>query len=145
MKTTKYKGYTVHSDGRIEKKCGTGYIRPADNGSGYLQMSVNEDGKSKSTKIHRFIWEAFNGSIPDGMTIDHIDSDKANNRLDNLQLLTHAENISKGNQKFTQSQLDEIQYHREELKWTQQRIADKFNVVQDTIHQIQKRGYKYVY
>ena len=144
MKTT-YKGYVVHSDGRIEKKCGSGYIRPADNGSGYLQMSVTADGKSKSTKIHRFIWEAFNGEIPDGLTIDHIDNNPANNRLYNLRLLTNVENASRGTQKFTQSQLDEIKYLRKELGWTQRNIAERFGVSQSTICYLEKKGFRYEY
>ena len=41
--------------------------------------------------FHRIVYEAFNGPIPQGMTIDHIDQDKANNRLSNLRLATYAQ------------------------------------------------------
>jgi hypothetical protein len=44
---------------------------------------------------HRFIWTYFNGPVPADVEIDHIDGDKLNNKLSNLQLLTHAENIRK--------------------------------------------------
>ena len=145
MKTTKHKGYTVHSDGSIEKKCGTGYIKPYLRKDGYLQMLVAEDGKHNSEYIHRFIWQAFNGEIPDGLTIDHIDNNPANNRLDNLQLLTNTENPSKANQIFTKAQLDEIRYLRNDLRWTQKRIANKFDVHPATIHYLQKKGFRYVY
>lgn len=41
---------------------------------------------------HRLVWEAANGSIPDGMEIDHLDGDKANNRVSNLQVVSGPEN-----------------------------------------------------
>ena len=145
MKTTNYKGYTVYSDGRIKKKDGSGYMRTYSSTKGYLLLELTVNGKRIRTSIHRLIWEAFNGPIPDGLTIDHIDNDKTNNRLDNLQLLTNAENNSKGHQIFTKSELEQIRYHREELRWTYKNIADKFGVHENTINKIQKKGYKYVY
>ena len=46
-------------------------------------------------KAHRFIWECFNGIIPDGKEIDHINNKRDDNRLCNLQLLTPKENSKK--------------------------------------------------
>jgi hypothetical protein len=46
-------------------------------------------------RVHRLIWEAFNGTIPDGYVVDHINGDKKDNRLENLQLLTWSENLLK--------------------------------------------------
>lgn len=44
-------------------------------------------------KAHRIIWEMRYGPIPEGMVVDHRDGNKSNNRLDNLRLATHAQNI----------------------------------------------------
>ena len=41
---------------------------------------------------HRLIWIMLLGSIPEGMQIDHIDGNPANNRLKNLRLATNREN-----------------------------------------------------
>ena len=42
--------------------------------------------------LHRVIWEESNGSIPSGMSVDHINGNKKDNRMENLQLLTAAQN-----------------------------------------------------
>jgi hypothetical protein len=47
---------------------------------------------------HRRIWEATNGPIPDGMTIDHIDGNSNNNSLSNLRLAdSYGQNQNRGN------------------------------------------------
>ena len=45
-----------------------------------------------SRPIHRLVWETFKGEIPEGLEIDHIDNNRKNNSLSNLQLVTRAEN-----------------------------------------------------
>lgn len=43
---------------------------------------------------HRIVWELFNGPIPEGKIIDHIDRDKANNRIENLRCVSQSENMT---------------------------------------------------
>ena len=61
----------------------------------YLIFCLCEKNKKKYYYVHRFIYECFKGAIPKGMEIDHYDSNKENNSLINLQLLSHKENIRK--------------------------------------------------
>lgn len=42
---------------------------------------------------HRIIWKMHNGSIPDGMVIDHINGDPFDNRLENLRMCTQHGNM----------------------------------------------------
>lgn len=66
-----------------------------DNGTGYKQVNLSKNGKTKKFYIHRLVWECFNEEIPDGYEIDHKDCNKSNNCLSNLQLLTRKANMLK--------------------------------------------------
>lgn len=46
--------------------------------------------------VSRLVWETFNGKIPEGMQVNHIDENPLNNRLDNLNLMTPKENTNYG-------------------------------------------------
>jgi hypothetical protein len=59
----------------------------------YIRFSPCKDGKYTKVAVHRAMWEAFVGPIPEGMEINHKNLDRADNRLENLELLTHRENI----------------------------------------------------
>lgn len=58
-------------------------------------------GTKYNTRMHRYVWEYYNGTIPDGYEVHHIDGDKSNNDISNLCLMTvhehkkyHSENLS---------------------------------------------------
>lgn len=59
----------------------------SDNGRGYLQLRVC----GKALFVHRVIFAMHHGRWPSAQ-LDHIDNDKANNRLENLREATPAEN-----------------------------------------------------
>ena len=62
---------------------------------GYLFFKLCENNKKINYLIHRFVYETFKGIIPKEKEIDHRDSNKKNNFISNLQLLSHKENIRK--------------------------------------------------
>ena len=83
-------GYIIHI---VKRKPNKG----KKNNYGYLTISVRKYGEKafKNYKCHRFIFECFYGVIPNKMQVDHIDDDRENNKLSNLQLLTPSQNIKK--------------------------------------------------
>lgn len=62
-------------------------IEPKPDKHGYLRLYVNKELKY----VHRLIMEAFNGYSD--LTVDHIDGNKRNNSLENLEYVTQKENV----------------------------------------------------
>ena len=98
-----YEGYMVSSEGRV-KSLGIGggnnskerLLKPGVTERGYHQVTLSKNGKRKNCRINRLVWEAFNGPIPEGMEINHINEDKSDNSLTNLNLMNHQDNCNWG-------------------------------------------------
>jgi len=59
-----------------------------DSSNGYREIRVNY----KRHYAHRLIWAYFNGAIPEGAQIDHINHDSTDNRIENLRVVSHQNN-----------------------------------------------------
>lgn len=57
------------------------------------QITLGKRPHRRCRKVHILVMEAFVGPCPEGMEVDHLDSDRANSRLDNLEYVTHKENV----------------------------------------------------
>lgn len=64
--------------------------RPSDNY--YTQVQLYKDGTDVYRFVHRLVAEAFLGTCPEGLQVDHINGRKADNRLCNLCYVTAREN-----------------------------------------------------
>lgn len=62
------------------------------NGHGYYQVSLSKKGKRKSYKVHRLVAEAFIPNTRKLNHINHIDGNKLNNNVTNLEWVTQQEN-----------------------------------------------------
>ena len=130
-----YEGlYSVSNFGRIRSEAkkwisgkggvlgkDTTFLKPFPNRSGYLYVIFSKNGMRKKYYIHPLIWDHFGNRKRNGrkLQIDHIDNNKLNNRIDNLQLLTPRENISKGhiqNGKKVGKYIG-VSWHKRNKKW----------------------------
>ena len=64
------------------------------NGNGYLTVTIRTGVKRGATRrVHVLVAEAFTGPKPPRMDVNHIDGDKTNNRVENLEYVTRSENL----------------------------------------------------
>lgn len=89
--------YSTTSDGFLIKRRGKGLIKQWPDKDGYLKYHLCQEPGTYNIYVHQVIWLFYNGEIPEGMTIDHVNGDKSDNRIENLQLLSAKENAVKGN------------------------------------------------
>lgn len=115
-------------------------------------MSLREKEVKKQCRVHRILWIAAHGIIPDGYVIDHINNDKLDNRLCNLQLLRPEENSTKAAKdglyltgedhpktKLTDEQKNDIITLYETEYYSVRRLAAMYGVSKSRIHQLVKR------
>lgn len=80
--------YFVSFDGKIMNRGGRELHRYLDR-HGYYYVSLG----GKKYKVHRLVASAFIGDV-DGKEVDHIDTNRKNNSLDNLRIVTRKENAN---------------------------------------------------
>lgn len=69
-------------------------LKPQKSSNGYLFVALSKGGETKQLLIHRLVANAF---MPNGAgEVNHIDEDKTNNTLSNLEWLSHKANINHG-------------------------------------------------
>lgn len=89
-----FENYQVSNMGRIYSKFTNKYRKPVLHKSGYYHIALQaKDGAKRFKMIHCLVMAAFVGPVPDGMEVDHVNCDKADNRLINLEYVTPNENI----------------------------------------------------
>jgi hypothetical protein len=87
--------YTGNYNSRREKP--ETIMTPRFNGNGYHQALLRKNGSRVNISNHLLVWDHFGNSPRNGreLCVDHIDNNKTNNHINNLQLLTHRQNVSK--------------------------------------------------
>ena len=86
------------ASGRLYNKKTKKEIAQHKTRAGYMIVNVPKPFGEKGYDpilAHRAIWESFNGEIPANMESDHINDERTDNRLCNLQLLTKQDNCKK--------------------------------------------------
>ena len=93
-----YTKYEVYPDGKIWSYTQKKWLKLATMKNGYQKVClVDNEGNKKSYLLHRVVWEAVTGSpIPKGYEINHISEVKTENFFENLQLMSHKENLNYG-------------------------------------------------
>ena len=85
---------------------------------GYYTVRARVNGVDYRLRSHRVVWEMFNGPIPKGWVIDHIDQCRTNNRIENLRLATDSMNgMNRKAPKHNSSGTKNVAWAKREGKW----------------------------
>jgi hypothetical protein len=87
-----FPGVFATEDGHVISAWGK-QLKPSFGPYGHAGVILYGDFGAKRRTVHSLVAEAFIGSRPDGMDINHKDRNPRNNRPENLEYLTHKENI----------------------------------------------------
>lgn len=101
-----YEGlYQVSNLGRVKSldrfvKTGMGtrhqeeiIVKPTTLNGGYLKIRLYKDGTTSGRLVHRLVAEMFKPNIENKTDVNHKNGDKTDNRVDNLEWVSHKENM----------------------------------------------------
>jgi len=83
--------YEVSNLGNVRRKVQN--LKLAISPNGYKTLSLSKNGKIITKLVHRLVAEAFIENIEDKEIVNHKDCNKINNTLENLEWVTHEENM----------------------------------------------------
>lgn len=145
-----YEGlYLISRDGDIYSKHRGKYLKPYLNPCGYLGVKLCKNGKNTSLSVHRILASTYSSPVEGRTEVNHIDGNKLNNSLDNLEWCTRSENMrhahkvglvdlkgDKGpNAKLTEEQV--LKIRKSSARGTL--LANEYGVTKHTIYDIRKR------
>ena len=140
------------------KRSGKKVILKPSESRGYLKtMLKRDDNKYKSWNVHNFIMLSFKGPKQKGQEVNHIDGNKLNNNINNLEYCTRSENMKhafdnglatpkKGelnpSSKLTSDDVKEIRAYVKSKKdqgirfYGRKKLAEKYNISESHIKDI---------
>lgn len=98
-------------------------IKPAVGSHGYLNVRLSKGGIFKTRTVHTLVAEAFLNHVPCGhkLVINHIDFNKSNNHVTNLEIVTNRENSNRKHIKLSRSsQFTGVSLYKPTGKWLAQ-------------------------
>ena len=156
-----YSRYQVSNLGRVRttpfigtrnRKCGGHLIKLNPDGAGYLRFNgINNEGISKSVRVHKYVAEIFHLKLPGFDHVNHIDGDKTNNTVTNLEFTNNSLNIRhayrlglikprkgelNGRSKLTEEEVYFIKYILKNSGLSQNKLAEEFKVDKKIIYNI---------
>lgn len=160
--------YDVSADGqvmRVRYSLGSTpgrVLKPHVTRDGYHQVRLYTGARDRSRwhKVHRLVADAFLGPCPIGYQVNHIDGDKGNNAVSNLEYVTAKQNIIHAERlglrpkrrgerhpmaRLTAADVREIRRMSRAGHLHQRAIAARFGISESHAHRIiQRRAWRYL-
>lgn len=143
-------GYFVKENGDVIGK--RKILKPTITPYGYLSVCLYYDGKYKTFLVHRMVAECYLPNIENKPEINHLDGNKLNNNILNLEWSTSKENVQHfhnklstrrhgehPNSKLSYSDMLDIYKYYTDGGIYQKQLAKRYNVHRDTISRVIKK------
>ena len=105
-------------DGKVYLYKGKELYKRSDD-YGYYSVTLSKNSNRNIFRVHSLVAQVFLNHNPSNssLVIDHINNNPKDNRLENLQLVSHRFNVSKTTNKYT-SIYTGVCWHKRHNKWT---------------------------
>lgn len=140
--------YPVGGDNRFKKGKPSSNRERIVGGSNKRQYKCVRTRRGDHWYVHQMVMETWGQSRPgDDYVIDHIDEDKHNNHISNLQWIKRGENVAKSmrvtnrHRSLTPQDADVIRSKYKPRHYTRQQLADEYGVSVSTIKAILSRKF----
>jgi len=111
--------YMITSTGNvISKQFNYRILKNSKNILGHLKVNLYYNKKSKLHSVGRLVAAAFIGECPPNHMVNHIDGNKENNNVSNLEYVTNRENVGRGwKMKSLTSKYTGVSFDKRTKKW----------------------------
>ena len=92
MEIEGYPNYLIYPDGRVWSKKRNIFLKPASDKDGYYKVSLYNNGKCKTFRLHRLIALHYIPLVEGKDIIDHKNNIRTDNRVENLHWVNVSEN-----------------------------------------------------
>lgn len=114
-----YENYEVSDKGNVRSKVNKRILKPSDNGLGYLRVHLYKHNKGKLCYVHRLVAEAFLDNPNNLPEVNHINEDKTDNRVENLEYCNRRYNVNFGTRsKSASKSMKGVHINRNDLSKT---------------------------
>ncbi len=93
MKIKNYPNYNITKDGKVINNKTNKELKPRIDKYGYYKVALSFNGIAKENRIHRLLALSYLPNPENKCDVNHIDGNKSNNDLSNLEWATRSENV----------------------------------------------------
>jgi hypothetical protein len=121
-----YSNYLIYPDGRVYSKYINGFMKGRNEGHGYKQVTLWNDRKQKTFRIHRLVATHYIDNPENKPEVDHWNGKRNDNRVENLRWVTSSENgQNTGNYKNNTSGHKNICYSKKHNRYKYSKDINK--------------------
>jgi hypothetical protein len=88
-----YESYRVYRDSSVWSETSQKFLKPIKASSGYIHVTLTNEYGPKAMSLHSLVATVWLGERPAGMVVNHIDNNRANNKVENLEWVTQSRNV----------------------------------------------------